>query len=289
MVTIRPGRIDDIPAIREFTTDTFSWGDYVGDTLEAWMSDDRGIIPVATDGADTPVAVVRVVMLSPREAWIQAARVRPERRRSGLGSALNDWCVEWAAAQGAQVVRLMTERDNAAPQNQVKRLGYRNVGEWLAGMREVTNPEPDPSTNGGIRVSGDERLDIAPRAEAQPAWSMWSTSDLIRSAHRLAPVEGWMMRSLTFDDVTEGLGLDLWQCASGWIIGGVEDDGDFVVRWLVTSEEDADRLMRAVVDLADEHTDNLTVFAPAIPWLRNALTRAGLDLHPQLIWQKEIG
>lgn len=48
----------------------------------------------------------------------------------------------------------------------------------------MSSPEPDPTTNGGIRVPGDERLDIAPRAEAQPVWSMWSTSDLIRSAHR---------------------------------------------------------------------------------------------------------
>ncbi|MPZ51620.1 MAG: GNAT family N-acetyltransferase [Acidimicrobiia bacterium] len=284
---IRPAQQSDIPAIREFTTDTFSWGDYVGESIEDWLADERGVIPVLVED-NTPVAMVRAVLLSESETWIQAARVHPNHRRRGLGSALNDWAVAWAGSQGAHVVRLMTEKDNIAPQRQVERLGYRLIGEWVGARRTVSRTELDPQTNGGVRVPGDERLDIAPRAEAQPAWSMWSTSVLIRGAHRLAPVEGWMLRSLTLDDVNDGMGLGLWQCASGWIIGGVEDEDTFVVRWLVTTEDDADRIMRAIVDLAAEHAEHLLIFAPALPWITEALTRSGLELHPQLIWQKQV-
>ncbi len=288
MGAIRPARPDDIPVIRGFTEGTFSWGDYVGDAVEEWLSDDRGTVPVAVDETDSPIALVRVTMLSPIEAWIQAARVHPGHRRKGLGSDLNDWSIEWAVDRGARVVRLLTERESVAPQRQVEHLGYRPVSDWVAAMRRVGSPQPDPHTNGGVRVPGDERLDIAPKAEGQPAWSVWSTSELIRCAHRLAPVEGWMWRALTFDDVTDGLGLSLWQCASGWIIGGLEDD-EFVVRWLVTTEEDADRLVRAIVDLASEHAEHLTVFAPALPWVTEALVRGGMELHPQIAWEKEPG
>ena len=38
---IRPARADDQPAIAAFTTDTFSWGDYVSDVFLDWLDRTR--------------------------------------------------------------------------------------------------------------------------------------------------------------------------------------------------------------------------------------------------------
>ncbi|HEX5672166.1 MAG TPA: GNAT family N-acetyltransferase, partial [Acidimicrobiia bacterium] len=75
MVSIRAARAGDLPAIQEFTADTFEWGDYVPDEFATWLTEPEVLVIVATDPDDRAVAMARVALLSPREAWLSAARV----------------------------------------------------------------------------------------------------------------------------------------------------------------------------------------------------------------------
>ena len=134
---LRPARLEDVPGIVEWTTDTFDWGDYVPERISTWISDPNSQVLVAVGEADTPLAVAHVVMLSPTEGWLEAARVHPDHRRSGLGSALNHAGVDWARSLGARVVRLATEADNAAARSQVEALGYRQTSSWVYSWIEV--------------------------------------------------------------------------------------------------------------------------------------------------------
>ncbi|MDH3190579.1 MAG: GNAT family N-acetyltransferase, partial [Acidimicrobiia bacterium] len=122
---IREARADDVDQIAPWTTDTFSWGDYVGSSLSDWIGDSRLHVMVVEDGHAVAVAVARAQMLSPTEGWLDAARVNPSVRRQGLGTMLNDACVEWVREQGGRVARLAIEADNSAAHNQVLKLGYR--------------------------------------------------------------------------------------------------------------------------------------------------------------------
>ena len=82
-VIIRPGRADDLEAIREFTTATFEWGDYVPDRYLDWLNEPQTLVLIAADTGDAPIAVGRVALLSHREAWFSAARVRPTSTTNG--------------------------------------------------------------------------------------------------------------------------------------------------------------------------------------------------------------
>ena len=124
--SVREGRADDVSAISEWTTDTFAWGDYVPARLQTWIDSPDSAVLVCGE-EDTPVAVVHALMLSEREAWLEAARVRPDHRRSGMGSALNQAGVSWAKSRNAKVVRLAIEAGNEAARNQILGLGYRET------------------------------------------------------------------------------------------------------------------------------------------------------------------
>lgn len=283
-IRIRPAEERDAPVIATFTTSTFSWGDYVSESFLDWLEEAGTEVPVATDADDRPIALARVRMLGDREGWLSAARVHPDHRRRGLGSALNDWCVRWAGDRGAAVVRLQIETWNEPAQNQVERLGYRRVATVTNAFRAIAQGEIEPATNGGRRTPAEERLDRAPRAETEGAFIAWSTSELSRSSHGLFPVEPWAWRRMTAEDAH---GARTWFCPSGWVMA--DEDDELMVRWLVSAPEDASRLVRAAVDLAQERGfGRLHLAVPVVPWLDEALARNGLESHPSSIFEKPL-
>lgn len=280
---IRPARPGDLAALAEFTRDTFAWGDYVPDSFLGWLEEDNGRVMVATGEDDVPIALARVVMLSPREAWLHAARVHPGHRRSGLGMLLNRAGCTWARERGAVVVRLMVEDWNEPARRQVAKLGYRPVSRWVSASREVV-AELVPRRNGGRRAPGEERLVPARSAEAEPAWIAWSTGELAVAGRQLFP-DGWQFRRMVPADLTEAArSAAMWQCPSGWAIAEL-DEGELWVPFLAVNDLDAPRLVGAVVDLAEAlHADHIRVMAPRVEWLTRVLQRHGFSLEPSIVF-----
>lgn len=282
---LRPGRPDDIEAIASFTTDTFSWGDYVAESFAEWLEEQETEVVVATGDDDRPIALARVRMLASREGWISAARVHPDHRRRGLASALNDWCVDWIGGRGGVVARLQIETWNEAAHNQVVAIGYRPVATVANAVRPISVSTMEPATNGGRRVKAEERLDRAPRTEAEGAFIAWSTSELARASHSLFPLDRWSWRRMTPEDTHLG---QTWACPSGWVVAE-DEEGELTVRWLVTGPDDAPLLVRAIVDLAhDRHVEGLHVIVPAVDWLLTAVESNGFEAHPTRIYEKPI-
>jgi GNAT superfamily N-acetyltransferase len=286
---IRPARPEDKAPIAAFTTDTFSWGDYVAEAFDAWLESPHGQILVAVTEADEPIGMARVSLLSPSEAWAQAARVHPGHRRLGVAGHLTRAGEVWAADRGALVMRLLTEESNEPAQRQVEKSGYRPVARWAMAQKDVGSSVPSPPGNGGRRAPAEERLRPAPLPETEPAFLAWSTGDLITAAHGLFPAVGWMWRRLTIEDVTGAVRTrTLWECPAGWLIGSVEEDR-FWIPWVVTGPEDAYRLIKAAVDLAEEQgAERLRMLIPQTDWLLQAARRAGLELHPSVLYEKAV-
>ena len=292
-ITIRPGRIEDAERIRSFTEDTFTWGDYVGREFPTWLDRPDELAIVAADDDGSPVAVARVGLLSDAEAWLSGARVHPDHRRQGIGSVMNDFGVEWARERGAKVIRLATEETNAAARAQVEKLGYRSVARFSLAVRPIeskTPPSGGTGSNGGRRLTGTERLDLAPSAEADPAYLVWSTGDQARVAHQLFPAKGWAFRRLRPADlVTAAKARRLWTSPSAWVV--TEEDNDEIwVPLFITTIEDADRAAIALVDLARERDAGLLrVMVPRVDWLEEALARHRFQVaHPNFIYEKAL-
>ncbi len=292
-ITIRPGRTEDIDVVRSFTEDTFSWGDYVGREFPSWLDRPDELAMVATDESGSQVAVARVGLLSDAEAWLSGARVHPQHRRRGIGSVMNDYGVEWARDRGAKVIRLATEEENAAARAQVEKLGYRPVARFVLAVRMLekkSSPETGTGSNGGRRLPGPERLDLAPSAEADPAYLVWSTGDHARVGHQLYAAEGWSFRRLRPADlVAAAKARQLWTSPAAWAVTEEEDD-EMWVPLFITTIEDGDRAVRALIDLAQERgAGRLAVMIPRVDWLEEALERQRFEMsHPNFIYEKAL-
>jgi GNAT superfamily N-acetyltransferase len=282
---LRPGRPEDREAIEGFTRDTFSWGDYVARIYPDWLADPAGQTLVA-EVAGEVVAVARSAMLSPHEAWLQGSRVHPEHRRRGLGTALAENLVHWAADRGARVVRLITETDNTASLKQVSLIGFRPECDWLAAEREVGNRVPVVRGNGGRRLPATDRLRPAPPVDAETAMLAWTTSPLERAGRGLFPI-AWCWRRLRLADLQNAARRGaLWQADQGWAI--VEPDEDTLrVPWVATTAETAGVMMRTLVDhAAAAGAARIETMVPALDWLHAAVDRAGFRIHPMRIMSK---
>lgn len=277
-VAIRSARRADVASIVPWTTDTFSWGDYIPDRIETWLNDPGSDVLVCVDGADAPIAMCHVAMLSPTEGWLEGARVHPDHRRSGLGSLLNDAGVDWARRRGGRVIRLSTEASNLAARNQVRRLGYREVSRWLHAVFQV-----DPSH----RTSERYRMRPAPRADAEAAWLFWVGSDLARESRELIHI-GWQWRNARPEDVTRAAG-DLVQSAAGWVSVQQPEDDWMRTNWIASTPEDMLGLIDGLLDLAAERgVAELDIKLPDLPWTAEAIVRSGSEANPVVVHAKPI-
>jgi ribosomal protein S18 acetylase RimI-like enzyme len=287
-VSLRPGRASDLEAITVFTTGTFEWGDYVSDMYLEWLEGRDNRVVVAVDADDRAIAVMLARMLSPTEAWLSGVRVHPDHRRQGLASQLNENGMQWAKDSGALVARLATEEDNQPARRQVEKLGYRPVARFSFNTLKI-DTHPDEA-NGWKRPPGPERFDVAPSAEAEPAFMVWSTQDLATGSHGLYPAERWTFRRLRAGDLAEaGRQRQLWVSPAGWAIA-FDDDGELFVSLPVTTPEDADRFMHGLVDLAHAQGSSRLVLMPvAVPWLQDAVMEAGLgSSHPTVVYERAL-
>lgn len=284
---VRPARSDDKQHLAAFTQDTFEWGDYVYESFDKWLADDSHLV-VAVDESDVPIGISRAMLLSPRELWLHAARVHPDHRRQGIGAELNDALCSWGRDNGALVARLAIEDWNEPAQGQVLKSGYRRTSSWVYANRSVDAASPNPLGNGGTRVAGPERLVPAPSAEVEPAWLAWSSGSLGRAARGLFS-NTWWWRTVTEDDLLEAARQrQFWSSPSGWAIAR-QTKGMFVVSWIEANEDDAARMVRAIVDRAvDLAAEEVQIAVAATEPIRLALNRYGFSLMALTLFELSL-
>jgi GNAT superfamily N-acetyltransferase len=218
-LTVRPAVLGDYPAVASFTADTWGEGsDYVPRVFPSWMADegddqltfvvvDTEAEPPApedvdaaeagaVDAADLPddgaaVGLCQAVTLSEHEGWLQAMRVHPDYRGSGLSVALNDAAFYWLWQQGATVARNMVYSWNTAGLAGSRASGFAPGTEfrWLH-VEPAAEAEP----------AGFPSLDDASLTQrADAAWGFWQASEAREQLVGLAldSVESWALSELT--------------------------------------------------------------------------------------------
>jgi hypothetical protein len=150
-------------------------------------------------------------MVSPTEAWLEGIRVDPAVRGMDVASDLQVAELQWAAAQGANVIRYATSARNEGSH----RLGARHGIELLFGYRNYWwSPDPDndpddPSAfDPEVRVSTTALrgrvLDalaaegsVATAADTDRLWQVISGDAGFLAAQRLYEPRPWALGELT--------------------------------------------------------------------------------------------
>jgi RimJ/RimL family protein N-acetyltransferase len=211
-LVVRRARASDEAAVLGFATGTWDGWDYIPNAWPVWLDATDGVMLVACRPADDrPVAVSRVALVSPTEAWLEGIRVDPAVRGMDVATDMQIAELRWAAAQGASVVRYATGSRNEASH----RLGARHGFELLFRYRgywwtdDPSDPGRDPSAfDSTVRATATEQrravLDglaaagrVAGPSDTAVLWHRLHADATFAAAHRLYEPRPWAMGELT--------------------------------------------------------------------------------------------
>lgn len=269
-LSVRRARPADQAAVMSFATETWNGWDYMPHAWPRWLEESDGVMLVGAVGEasggeaahdvdgralepGTVVAIVRVAMPAPGEAWLEAIRVDPRVRGMDVATDLQVAELLWAAAQGATIVRYATSARNEGSH----RLGARGGFEMLTSLTGTWWNAPgdggsDHDSASGFlpEVQADARRrrrallaalasesQIASVERTQMLWSMLSSDPSFNAAARLYEPRPWALEELTEAKFVEHV-------RRGEVI--VRDQGELAVAILVAdvppAEDSAIRL-----------------------------------------------
>ena len=285
---MREAVVGDIDAIVLFTTDTFEWGDYVPHMISEWITDDAGVVMVAVDESDTPVALARAVFITDLEVWSHAARVHPSYRGQGIAGDLADVLTDWARDHGGQVIRLLIENDNAASIRHITKKDFRRGVSVIRAFRTVGAASPNPEGNGGRRQPSPLQTRPGKVQDLPLVRSSWSTSQVGRAMRQLIAA-GWQFHRLRDTDIEAAArSSNLWEIGNSWAISG-STEPVFEVRLIDTTEAEAHDVIKALIDTANNRgAEGFSMWLADIDWLVQAARRTGCEVDGYGVWEKAI-
>ena len=286
---IRPANPSDREDVLKLCEHSFDWGDYVPDVWDEWIRDRQSRIFAATLD-NRPVAIMRVSLPKPSEAWLQAARTHPAHRRMGIATALALACLEWARSNGARVARLSTDSDNYIAQKALEKMNFVRVSDFLTMKCGKLQAEDSIECRWGA-ISDANRI-----------WKFLKESDVFKASGGLYTVL-FVWKTLEKKDLKRFVtsGKAIVHTSEKDVDGLILIDDGVRTRWeedpVQTCYIDGDR--RAISKMlrflkSQSHVEGfrrIYAFACNLPLVSEALTAAGFasdDQNTEFIYEKPL-
>lgn len=236
---IRPGTLYDLSQVQEFSSKTFSWGDYVPSAWQGWVRSKRGDLLVA-ELDSTIVGTIHVRYLEHREAWLEGVRVRREYRQRGIAGQLVQAAHECARQKKCRVIRLETNAKNINARKTFEKFGYQQLVEYRGFKASVRDGDLD-------------EIKLARVRDVNACWELWQGSWVQRASKCVVPaVYGWRWWELTrnrlLQDVRE---KRVWLAGRAFMVTRFMDE-DLDITLLVGEKRDAKKLLHAARVLAKQ-------------------------------------
>ncbi len=211
-LVVRRARESDRDAVLSFATNTWDGWDYIPHAWPVWLAAKDGVVLVGCrPETDVPVAITRVAMVSPTEAWWEGIRVDPGVRGMEVAADLQVAELHWSAALGASVIRYATSARNEGSH----RLGARHgldlllayCNYWWSPLGDEDPHDPsafDAEVRAASSAMRERVLDrlaaeglIAPVGETHVLWDILRSSPDFIAAQRLYEPRPWALGELT--------------------------------------------------------------------------------------------
>jgi len=122
---IREAISSDKHHILEFCQNTFSWGDYIEDVWDYWISE--GILLVYVK--NNPIGISHAVFLKDH-VWIEGIRIDPDFRRQGIASKLVQHIETRALKNEIHASLMLIDTQNTPSLSMSENLGYKKYQTW---------------------------------------------------------------------------------------------------------------------------------------------------------------
>jgi GNAT superfamily N-acetyltransferase len=141
-VEIRLAQTEDKEAVLAFCQHTWEdRKDYIDQVWDKWLADEKGKIFVAVID-NQPVAMIRVVLMSEREAWWEGLRVDPRYRKRGLVKLLEASVERYLVAANINISRSAVLASNEIMNGIMIRRGRQKVGRYFWYVADSINSSP---------------------------------------------------------------------------------------------------------------------------------------------------
>ena len=257
-LTFRPARPEDKPRVMEITAHTWGAheGDYISQVWTKWLADPQGEFTVAElDG--TVIALAKLTWVAEDQWWMEGLRVDPERRRGGIGQAMNAYQVQLAQKLGGRVVRYATGLRNQGSHRIAERAGFHALTRFV----ERTGDQLAEPVIG---------LETLAHADLEAAWHIACESDVLHATEGVY-VWTWRARTLTREMLAEHL-------EKNQVMGTRDAVGRLNAWALVEIDPDWDRL--SVTTLIGS-TEGMTTLGRALRAHAAALGKLAVELMTQ--------
>lgn len=134
---IRKAQNSDKLSILKFCKNTFSWGDYIQDVWDYWLSE--GFLFVAEKSI--PLGICHAVFLK-NQVWIEGIRVDPQFRRQGIASKMIQKIESLAKQKKISLSLMLIASENKPSLSMAKILNYKIFQTW-----NFYSLFPKPNTN----------------------------------------------------------------------------------------------------------------------------------------------
>ena len=122
---IREAKSSDKLHILKFCKNTFSWGDYIKDVWDYWLSEGNLLVIEK----NIPIGVCHAVF-SKNQVWIEGIRINSDFRRQGLASKLVKQEELLAKQKKLKISLMLIDTENLPSLLMAKNLGYQIFQTW---------------------------------------------------------------------------------------------------------------------------------------------------------------
>jgi len=180
---VRPARPEDREVVETFTAQIWEGHDYLVEAWGEWLRDPAGPLLVALlDGR--PVAVEKITLQGPDEAWLAGMRVDPAYQEKGVANAVVAHSMAWLEARHIPIARLTTSSENTPVHHIAARFGFRHVTT----VRHLRRPLE--------RGTPGEAPRVLKADEGEAAWDAFASSSFLLATEGLYG-SGWTWMRFT--------------------------------------------------------------------------------------------
>ncbi len=125
-VIIREAKASDKNLVLEFCKTTFSWGDYIGDVWDSWITEGNLLVLIENN---IPVAICHISFFD-KQVWIEGIRVNENFRQKGFAKGLVLKSESIAKNKNCMISKMLIETNNKKSLNLADYLNYKKEETW---------------------------------------------------------------------------------------------------------------------------------------------------------------
>ncbi len=125
-VIIRKAKASDKNLVLEFCKTTFSWGDYIGDVWDSWITEGNLLVLIENN---IPVAICHISFFN-AQVWIEGIRVNENFRKKGFAKELVLKSESIAKNKNCVISKMLIETNNKKSLNLADYLNYKKEETW---------------------------------------------------------------------------------------------------------------------------------------------------------------